>query len=536
MAENVGTPGEYGLDQHGLSDLKTIHWTLPISRLMEYIVRRGEGQIVHNGAVAILTGKHTGRSPNDKFIVRGGESETRIAWGDVNVPMTEECFEKLHKKVLDYFKQRDVFVQDVAAGANPKYKLPIRVITENAWQSLFARHMFLALPDEELVGHIPEYTVLHAPNFQADPEKDCTNSEAFIIVNFSLKLVLIGGTKYAGEIKKSIFTILNYLLPQKDVLSMHCSANQGKDGDVALFFGLSGTGKTTLSSDVERDLIGDDEHGWGEDGVFNFEGGSYAKTIRLSPKLEPIIWKAAGTFGTVLENVVVDPLSRKIDFDDGSYTENTRAAYSLSAVKNRIEKEVADHPPNVFFLTADAFGVLPPISYLSSDQAQYYFLSGYTSKLAGTEKGLGTEPQATFSACFGEPFLPLHPREYAELLGKQIERHKTRVWLVNTGWTGGPFGIGERMKLEYTRAMVHAAIQGDLNNLLTRKEPHFGLQIPESCPGVPAQVLDPRSTWEEPEAYDRQAAVLVKRFINNFQKFEEMVSAEVISAGPTLGD
>jgi phosphoenolpyruvate carboxykinase (ATP) len=392
--------------------------------------------------------------------------------------------------------------------------------------------MFLSVAEGAIPDHVPEYTILHSPRFHALPQEDCTNSEVFIIINFSRRIILIGGSSYAGEIKKAIFTVLNYILPQENVLSMHCSANQRSEGDVALFFGLSGTGKTTLSSDVESVLIGDDEHGWGDDGIFNFEGGSYAKTIRLRPELEPIIWNATHNFGTILENVCMDTRSREVDFDDGALTENTRAAYSLRAVENIFDRQVADHAKNVFFLTADAFGVMPPIAKLTPEQAQYYFLSGYTSKLAGTERGLGAEPEATFSACFGAPFLPLHPRVYAELLVDRIKKHNAKVWLINTGWTGGSYGVGERISLDHTRAMVRAAIKGELDQVQTRIDPNFSLSIPEVCPGVPDEVLDPRQTWSDKNAYDQQVSKLVSNFKKNFEQFKDDVSGGVINAGP----
>jgi phosphoenolpyruvate carboxykinase (ATP) len=405
-------------------------------------------------------------------------------------------------------------------------------VTETAWHSLFARNLFVRLPPEDLPNHKPEYTVLQAPGFRATPEIDGTNSDIFIILNFERKLILIGGTSYAGEIKKSIFSVLNYLLPKRGVLSMHCSANVGSDGEVALFFGLSGTGKTTLSSDPDRQLIGDDEHGWGDDGVFNFEGGCYAKVIRLREELEPLIWNATRHFGTILENVNVDAIRRRVNFDDASFTENTRAAYPIGFLPNSLPEGRSSHPKNIVFLTADAFGVLPPIARLTPEQAMYHFLSGYTSKLAGTEKGLGSEPQATFSACFGAPFLPLHPSVYADLLGEKIKKHNVKVWLVNTGWTGGPFGVGERMSLPYTRAMVTAALAGQLDDVPTRRDPNFGLYIPTSCPQVPENILDPRTTWSVPDEYDRKAKELAERFYKNFKRFESEVDASIVAAGP----
>jgi phosphoenolpyruvate carboxykinase (ATP) len=432
-----------------------------------------------------------------------------------------------------YFQGRDVFVQDAYASAHPDYMLPIRVVTETAWHNLFARNMFIRFNQKELTDAVPEFTILHAPGFHANPEEDGTNSEVFVVINFEKKMVLIGGSSYAGEIKKSIFSVLNYLLPNKNVLPMHCSANVGKNDDVALFFGLSGTGKTTLSSDPDRALIGDDEHGWGQDGIFNFEGGCYAKTINLSQKLEPVIWEATRHFGTILENVLVDPNSRRVDFTDSSLTENTRAAYPLGFVKNSVKDGRGNHPQNIFFLTADAFGLMPPLARLNREQAMFYFLSGYTSKLAGTEKGV-SEPQATFSACFGAPFLPLHPARYAELLGEYIEKQNVKVWLVNTGWTGGPHGVGQRIELPYTRKMVKAALSGSLDDVEIRRDPNFCIDVPVEVPGVPQGVLDPRSTWSDKDEYDRKVLALASAFQENFAKFAGQVSPQVAFSGPDL--
>ncbi len=532
MANVMGTPSNYGLDNHGLTNLNMVYWTLPSPALVERIVTRREGVLAHLGAVVVRTGHHTGRSPHDKFIVREPEHEAHIWWGEVNRPIEQANFDRLHLRMTAYLQGRDVFVQDTTAAAHPDFRLPIRVVTEYAWHSLFARNLFIRLPAESLAEHVPQFTILHAPRFHAIPDLDGTNSEAFVLVNFARRLILIGGTSYAGEIKKAIFTVLNYLLPRQGVLTMHCSANVSDDGDVALFFGLSGTGKTTLSSDPERWLVGDDEHGWGDDGVFNLEGGCYAKTIRLRAEHEPMIWEATRRFGTVLENVSIDSITRRVNFDDGSLTENTRAAYPIGFVPNSVPEGRAGHPDNVFFLTADAFGVLPPLARLSPEQAMYYFLSGYTSKLAGTERGLGKEPQATFSACFGAPFLPLPPATYARLLGEKIARHQVKVWLVNTGWTGGAYGQGERISLPYTRAMVRAALAGDLDDVPLRTDPYFGLQIPERCPGVPDEVLDPRQTWADKEAYDRQARMLADLFRENFATYEGEVTPEVRAAGP----
>ena len=535
MSNSYGHPGSHGLENHGLQNLKDLYWTLPMSALLEKAIQRGEGVLAEPGTFVTRTDPHTGRSPNDKFTVRYESIDDDIWWGDVNVAISPEKFERLHLLVRSFFQGKDVFVRDTAAGAHPKYQIPIRVVTQNAWQSLFAHHMFLRLSTACLGDHVPEFTVLHAPDCLANPVEDGTNSGAFIVIDFKKQLIVIGGTKYAGEIKKSIFTVMNYLLPKQGVMAMHCSASVGDRGNVALFFGLSGTGKTTLSSDPERGLIGDDEHGWGNDGIFNFEGGCYAKTIRLSETYEPVIWEATHQYGSILENVICDETNRTFDFDDGSITENTRVAYPIYRVPNYVPDGRAGHPKDIFFLTADAFGVLPPISRLNKAQAMYYFLAGYTSKLAGTERGLGKEPQATFSACFGAPFLPLHPRVYAELLGEKIEQHNTNVWLLNTGWTGGPFGVGERMHLPYTRAMVHSAINGALDNVPSMTEPFFGLSIPESCPNVPPEVLNPRQTWDDKDAYDIQARGLIERFQKGFAQFENEVSVEISDAGPKMG-
>ncbi len=532
-----GFPSSYGLENHGLVNLKAVHWNLSPAALVEHVIIRQEGIVANQGAVVVNTGRFTGRSPNDKFIVRyGNQDDEPVWWGKINQAISPEKFDLIFQKMTAYLQGRSVFVQDLQAGAHPAHKIQIRVISDKAWCSLFARDLFIRLPQEKILQHVPEFTVIHCPDFLADPHLDGTNSSTFIILNFTRRLVLIGGTSYAGEIKKSIFTVMNYLMPRAQVLSMHCSANRGMNGDVALFFGLSGTGKTTLSSDPERGLIGDDEHGWGDEGIFNFEGGCYAKTIHLRQNLEPLIWEATRKFGTVLENVVVDPETRQVNFDSDSLTENTRAAYPIDFVPNFVVEGFAGHPQNVFFLSADAFGVLPPLSRLTPEQAMYYFLSGYTSKLAGTEKGLGAEPQATFSACFGAPFLPLNPRVYADLLGEKIARHQTNVWLVNTGWTGGPYGIGERIHLPFTRAMIKAVLEGQLQDVAMRKDGIFGLAIPEHCPDVPDDVLDPMCTWNDHEAYKVQARLLVEHFEKNFRQFESEVPKDLIVAGPHLAD
>jgi len=525
--------GPVGLDSLGIKNINNVYWNLTTPALYEQIIRRREGVVGHLGPVMVRTGAFTGRSPNDKFIVKEPSTEKFISWGKVNRPFEESKFEHLFHRVLAYLQGNDIFVQDTYAGADERYRIPIRVITEYAWHSLFARNMFINIRNlEEYKLFKPEFTIINLPKFHAVPEMDGTNSEAFVLVNFAKKLILIGGTSYAGEIKKSVFTILNYLLPHQKVMSMHCSANQGKNDDVALFFGLSGTGKTTLSADPERSLIGDDEHGWSDDGVFNFEGGCYAKVIRLSQEAEPDIYTTTKKFGTILENVVFDTHWRIPNLDDDTFTENTRAAYPISHINNIIQSGSGGHPKNIIFLTADAFGVLPPIARLTPEQTMYHFLSGYTAKVAGTERGLGSEPQATFSTCFGAPFMPLHPSVYAEILRDKINQHGVHCWLVNTGWSGGPFGIGERMSIQYTRALLSAALNGDLNDINYTQDPFFGLHIPPECKGVPADILNPRNTWKDQKAYDKKAIELAKLFKNNFEEYESHVTREVIAAGP----
>jgi len=505
-------------------------WNLSSAALYEAAVRRHEGMIAAAGPISCLTGQHTGRSPNDKFVVREPSSERNIEWGKTNRPMEPAQFDLLREDMLGSLTDKELFVEDLYAGADPAYRLPVRIVTEFAWHSLFCRHMFIDDPRaaEEAA---PQFTIIDTPSFKADPKRHGTNSDVVIAVNFARKLVLIGGTSYAGEMKKSVFSILNYLLPLQDVLPMHCSANVGPAGDSALFFGLSGTGKTTLSSDPDRRLIGDDEHGWSDRGVFNFEGGCYAKTIRLSAEAEPQIFATTRRFGTVLENVVVEPDSRELNLDDDRYTENTRAAYPIAFIDNAVASGQAGHPRNIIMLTADAFGVLPPISRLSPEAAMYHFLSGYTAKVAGTEKGV-TEPKATFSTCFGAPFLPLPPSRYARMLGEKIARHEARVWLVNTGWTGGGYGVGKRMQIGYTRAMIRAALAGALDRVSYETDQVFNLDIPASCPGVPSEVLKPRSTWTTGAEYDAHAAKLARMFVDNFKRFEQGVTAEVLAAGP----
>lgn len=521
--------GELGFATDG-----AIFWNSPTSMLYEQAVRRQEAIIGDMGALVASTIPHTGRSPNDKFIVREASSQDRIWWGQVNQAISEEHFQAIHQRAVQYLRSRDLFVQDVQAGADPRFQLHVRVISEFAWHSLFARNMFITGRGAPQAGTDSVYTVMAMPGLHANPEADGTRSETFIIIDLGERLVLIGGTGYAGEIKKSIFSVLNYLLPQQGVLPMHCSANSGKDGEVAIFFGLSGTGKTTLSADPERTLIGDDEHGWSDEGVFNFEGGCYAKVIRLSPEAEPEIYATTQMFGTILENVIVDPGTRRLDLDDESTTENTRASYPLRFIPNASETGMAGHPSSIIFLTADAFGVMPPIARLSIPQARYHFLSGYTAKVAGTERGV-TEPQPNFSACFGAPFLPLHPSVYSRMLGERILAHKAQVWLVNTGWSGGAFGEGERMKIGFTRAMVRAALNGTLAEIPAEADPIFGFHVPMRCPGVPSEILNPRKTWADPRKYDAQARNLAKQFAENFTQFGDLVPQEVRDSGPRTG-
>ncbi len=523
-------PSRHGLEQQGFRNLNVAYWNLGTAQLLEHAIQRREGTFASGGSFVVRTGQFTGRSPKDKFIVRDEITDAHVHWGPVNQPLSEAHFDRLYTKMMAFWQGHDVYVQDCYVGADRGLGMPIRVVSQLAWHNLFARQLFIR-PDPEQTGeHKPQFSILFAPDFQANPAEDGTNSETCIVINFKKKVVLICGTSYAGEMKKSAFTIMNYLLPGLGVFPMHCSSNMGAAGDTALFFGLSGTGKTTLSADPERRLIGDDEHGWSDNGVFNFEGGCYAKCIRLSPENEPQIWNAI-RFGTVLENVAMDAETRLLDFDSDEVTENTRAAYPLKFIDGAIIPSVGGHPNHVIFLTADAFGVLPPISKLTPEQAMYHFLSGYTAKVAGTERGLGKEPQATFSACFGAPFLPRPAAAYASLLGEKLRRHGAQVWLVNTGWVGGPYGVGERMKLRYTRAMLHAALSGQLNDVTTERHPVFGVAVPKSCPNVPATFLDARGMWSDKTAYDRAAQDLASRFNKNFEKFSG-VSPEIASAAP----
>ena len=523
-----------GLEEVEIRYPANVVWNATTSELYEHIIRREEGILSQFGTVVTDTGERTGRSANDKFIVREPSCEENVWWGSVNVDITEAKFNQLYEKVKAYSQHRDLFVQDCWAGADERYKLPVRIITEEARHSLFARNMFIRLTPEQLKDHKPEFTVIQMPHLRADPAADGTNSGTFVVIHFGRRLVLIGGSAYGGEIKKSIFTVMNYLLPQKGIMSMHCSANyKDTPENTAIFFGLSGTGKTTLSADSSRTLIGDDEHGWSDQGVFNYEGGCYAKVIRLSEDAEPEIFHTTRNFGTLLENVVVNPITRRIDLDDSSLTENTRASYPIWSIPNADEDGMGGHPKNILMLTADAFGVLPPISRMTAAQAMYHFIAGYTAKVAGTEVGV-TEPQATFSTCFGAPFMALHPSVYAGLLGNKIKNHNVDCWLVNTGWTGGPYGVGHRMEIKYTKRLVNAALNGELNDVPMVEDPIFGLQVPTKCEGVPQEVLIPRNTWSDKDAYDAKAKYLAQQFVKNFSEFNDFVSEEIKNAAPKV--
>jgi phosphoenolpyruvate carboxykinase (ATP) len=541
---NIKTPAEdqanelksdFGLENLGLINFRAAYWNLPSEALYEEIVFRNEGRLSHMGPIIVNTGKHTARAANDKFIVKESGSENHIWWGEYNRPFDAEKFEELYARLQGYLQGRDLFIQDCYGGADPNYQLPVRIITEYAWHSLFARNMFI-LPEtnEDLRRHVPQFTVICAPSFQAYPSIDSSSSKTFIVLNFEQGICIIGNTAYGGEIKKSIFTVLNYLLPLQGVMTMHCSANTGEEGDVALFFGLSGTGKTTLSADPERKLIGDDEHGWSDDGVFNFEAGCYAKVILLSPTAEPQIYACTKKFGTILENVLFDPVTRLIDLDDDSITENTRASYPLKYIDNAIPEKRAGHPKNIILLTCDASGVMPPIARLNPNQALYYFISGYTSKVAGTEIGLGQEPEITFSTCFGAPFMVHHPNYYADLLKRKIIRYNVNCWLLNTGWVGGPYGIGKRISIHYTRAMLSAALSGELSDVDYYMDPIFGFEVPKQCPNVPDDVLNPALAWPSEKDYMMRYRDLASRFIDNFRKFEDQTDSEIRVSGPRL--
>ncbi len=530
MIHAVERPSRFAIEPLGIALSGDAWWNLAASELVEHAVRRGEGTLTADGSFVAETGAHTGRSPNDRYIVREPSSEADIWWGAVNVPLEPASWDALRAKVTGALSEGDVYVRDAWCGADPAYRIGLRVVSSTAWHNLFANNMFLRPDAPELARFDPEWTVLHAPTAQADPANDGTHGETFIVLNFAAREVIIGGTAYAGEIKKSMFSVMNYRLPPLDVLPMHCSANVGSTGDVALFFGLSGTGKTTLSADPDRPLIGDDEHGWSPRGVFNFEGGCYAKTIRITSSSEPEIFRASTRFGTILENVVLDA-TRHPDFDDASLTENTRSSYPIDHLDTIVPGGMAGHPRTVIFLTADAFGVLPPVSRLSREQAMYHFISGYTAKVAGTERGV-KEPTATFSACFGAPFLPRHPGRYADMLGRRMDEHGVSVWLLNTGWTGGEYGVGERLSLADTRAMVRAVLSGALDAVPTTPHPVFGVHVPDMVPDVESRVLDPRATWKDGAAYDEKAAALAAMFCANFEQYADGVDPKVLAAAP----
>lgn len=518
----------------GLHSVKGVMWNLSPAELVSEAVKNGEGVLTDTGALMCRTGKFTGRSPKDRFIVKDSLTADKVWWGDINISFDEEKFDALYNKMIDSLDDKVLYVRDAFAGADERYRMKIRVIDTQAWHNMFCYNMFIQPENEDLTDFHPDFTVLAVPEFYADPEVDGTRQKNFAIVNFTKKIIIVGGTGYTGETKKGIFSVLNFLLPDKqNVLSMHCSANIGKENrDTAIFFGLSGTGKTTLSADPDRLLIGDDEHGWTEDGIFNFEGGCYAKTIGLTKESEPEIWDAI-KFGAILENTKFYPGTSKVNYDDGSITENTRVSYPLTNVNNAVKPSMGGVPNNIFFLTCDASGILPPISKLTVGQAMYHFISGFTAKVAGTEAGID-EPVSVFSACFGAPFMPLHPTKYAELLGEKIKANDVNIWLVNTGWSGGGYGVGERIKLKYTRAMISAALEGRLNDVSYTTTEVFGLNIPEEVPGVPAEILDPRNTWTDKGAYDQQAERLAEDFIRNFEKFEEYANEEIMKGAPRV--
>ncbi len=533
--ESMELASDYRLKNHGLIHLDKVYWNLPDSALYEEIIFRNEGHMASNGPILVKTGRHTARAAADKFVVKEHSTDDKIWWGEYNRPISVEKFNQVYARVQAYCQDEELFVQDCYAGADPEYRMPVRIITEKAWHNLFARNMLITTNDrEELKKFVPEFTVITVDGFKVNPAIDGTRSETGILINFADRVAIIANSLYGGEIKKSVFTVLNFLLTFRDVLPMHCSANVGDDGDVALFFGLSGTGKTTLSADPKRKLIGDDEHGWSNEGVFNFEGGCYAKVIRLSAEHEPQIYAATQRYGTILENVVYDPVSRIIDLDDDIITENTRASYPASFIPNIVsEGYVQTHPKNVIFLTCDASGVMPPIARLNPEQAQYHFISGYTSKIAGTEIGLGIEPQITFSACFGAPFMVRHPFDYASMLKERMLKHDVNVWLVNTGWVGGRFGVGKRISIRHTRNLLNAALEGKLDEIEYRKDKLFGFEVPLSCPEVPEEVLEPSNSWGDKNDYWRKYDALAARFIENFKLFEKGVTQEVRNAGPT---
>ena len=541
---NIKTPAEaqaeaiksdYGLENIGLLNLRKVYWNLTTEALYEEIIFRGEAQITQSGPIVVNTGKHTARAANDKFVVREATTEDNIWWGQYNRPYSPQKFDELYSRLQGFLQGRDLFIQDCFGGADYDYRLPVRIITEYAWHSFFARNMFIKpKTNEEYRRHVPEFTVIAVPSFKAFPQIDGTPTNTFIVINFDQRLCIIGNTGYGGEIKKSVFTLLNYLLPLQGIMTMHCSANVGKNGDAALFFGLSGTGKTTLSADPNRGLVGDDEHGWSDAGIFNFEDGCYAKVIGLSPTAEPEIYACTRRFGTILENVVFDPVTRLIDLDDDTLTENTRASYPLDYITNAIPEKTSGHPKNIIFLTCDASGVMPPIARLTPDQALYHFISGYTAKVGGTEIGLGEEPEITFSACFGAPFMVHPPSFYADLLKRKILRYGVDCWLVNTGWVGGPYGIGKRISIRYTRDLLNAALNGELKAVEYYTDPVFGFEVPKHCPGIPDNVLYPASAWSSEEAYMKRYRSLAARFIDNFQKFADDCPPETVNSGPKI--
>ena len=541
---NIKTPAEneagalqsdFGLKNHGLTNLRKAYWNLPTEALYEEIVFRGEGRISKAGPVIVTSGKRTARAAQDKFVVREPDTEDHIWWGEYNRPISPAQFNEVFNRLQGFLQGKDLFVQDCFAGADPDYRMPVRILSEHAWHSHFARNMFILPKNREAYRqHVPDFTVIVAPSFKAFESIDGTRASTFILLNFQERLAIIGDTAYAGEIKKAIFTVMNYLMPLQGVMSMHCSANQGDDGDVGLFFGLSGTGKTTLSADPGRGLIGDDEHGWSDSGVFNYEGGCYAKVIQLSPTAEPEIYACTRSFGTILENVIYDPVTRLIDLDDDAITENTRASYPLELIGNAVPEKRGGHPKNIILLTCDAQGVLPPIAKLSLDQAVYHFISGYTSKVGGTEVGLGEEPEITFSACFGAPFMVHHPMFYADLLRRKVDRYGVDCWLLNTGWVGGPYGVGKRISIKHTRRLLNAALNGELEDVEYYQDPVFGFQVPKSCPGVPADVLYPAESWPSKDEYDNKYRQLAARFVDNFKKFASECPPEVREAGPAI--
>jgi phosphoenolpyruvate carboxykinase (ATP) len=533
MKEFGRKSNKVGLESIGIKQAESVLWNLTPAELVEEALKNGEGVLSDTGALMCDTGKFTGRSPKDRFVVKDAKTADSVWWGDINIPFDSEKFDRLQEKMVKFLEGKKIYVRDAFAGADPNYRLDLRIVNTQAWQNLFCNNMFLRLTEEEIANHVPNFTIICIPEFQADPEVDGTRQSNFAILNFTKNMILIGGTGYAGEMKKGIFGVLNYILPhEKNTLSMHCSANVGAEGDTAIFFGLSGTGKTTLSADPNRGLIGDDEHGWTDKGVFNFEGGCYAKVIDLSQEKEPQIWDAI-KFGSILENTRFIPGTRTPDYANKSVTENTRTAYPINFIDNAIEPSVADVPKNIFFLTADAFGVLPPISKLNKSQAMFHFISGYTAKVAGTEVGV-TEPQTTFSACFGAVFLPLHPTKYAEMLGKKMDENHVNVWLINTGWTGGAYGTGSRMKLPYTRAMITAALNGELDNVNFTNHSVFGVAMPDSCPNVPAEILSPRNTWSDKDAYDAKANELAAAFVKNFSKYADFASEDILAGAPKV--